>query len=214
MSTVFTDITMTLDGFVAGPNVRVEEPLGDGGEQIHEWMYGLASWHEMGGQRGGETGPVDDMVRATRARTGATIMGRRMFHPASGGWGDDPDRGPWGENPPFHHPVFVLTHHARPDLPMEGGTTFHFITDGIESALEQAKAAADGKDVHVTGGADVVQQFIAAGLLDEIRVHIAPMLLGGGRRLFEHLGPDHIELERVDVIDSPGATHVRYRFVR
>jgi dihydrofolate reductase len=214
MTKVFTDITMSLDGYVAGPNVRVEEPLGDGGEGLHEWMFGLASWQEMQRQSGGETGPEDDMVRATRARTGATIMGRRMFHPASGDWGDDPDRGPWGDNPPYHHPVFVLTHHARPPLPMKGGTTFHFLTDGIESALEQAKAAADDKDVHVAGGAEAVQQFIRNGLLDEIRVHIVPVLFGEGRRLFDHLGTGRIGLERVDVIDSPAATHVGYRFVR
>jgi dihydrofolate reductase len=214
MSTVFTQITMSLDGFVAGPNIRPEEPLGDGGERLHEWLFGLATWSEMQGEGGGETGPVDDMVRTSQARTGATIMGRRMFHPAEGGWGAEPERGPWGDNPPYHHPVFVLTHHGRPDLPMEGGTTFHFVTDGIESALQRAMAAAGDRDIHVAGGAQAVQQFIAAGLLDELIIHVAPVLMGGGSRLFDQLGDKSVELERVALIDSPAATHIHYRIVK
>jgi dihydrofolate reductase len=205
------DITMSLDGFVAGPNITLEEPLGAGGESLHEWVYGLKSWREPHGLEGGEEGPDNDLMHEVVEGQGAVIMGRRMFSGGSGPWESDPKADAWwGDEPPFHVPVFVLTHHAREAVPKEGGTTFFFVTDGIESALEQARAAAGDKDVHLAGGAQVAQQYLKAGLLDEIMLHVSPMLLGGGVRLFEGLGPDDAKLELVEVIESPKVTHIRY----
>ena len=209
------DITMSLDGFVAGPNITLEEPLGAGGESLHEWVYGLKAWREPHGLEGGEEGPDNDLMHEAVQGQGAVIMGRRMFSGGSGPWEDDPKADAWwGDEPPFHVPVFVLTHHAREAVPKEGGTTFFFVTDGIESALEQARAAAGDKDVHLAGGAQVAQQYLKAGLLDEIMLHVAPVLLGGGVRLFEGLGPDDAKLELDEVIESRAVTHVRYRVVR
>lgn len=205
MTKVFTDITMSLDGFIAGPNDGPELPLGAGGERLHQWVYELSSWRERQGVEGGVASRDSEMVDETFNRTGATILGRNMFNN-----GEEP----WGESPPFQMPVFVLTHHAREPDVRQGGTTFTFVTDGIQSALHQAKTAAGDKDVHVGGGANIVQQFIRAGLLNEIQVHIAPVFLGTGVRLFDHLGTDQIELENTRVIESPAATHLRYLFVR
>jgi dihydrofolate reductase len=204
MGKVTVDMSMSLDGFIAGPNDSVERPLGEGGERLHEWVYDLASWRERHGLTGGKTDSDAEVLDESLKNTGAVVVGKRMFDVANG----------WGDNPPFHVPVFVLTHDAREKLVKEGGTTFTFVTDGIQSALEQAKAAAGDKDVSVGGGANIIQQYLSAGLLDEIQIHLVPVLLGDGRRLFEHTGTGQIELERTRVIESPGVTHLRFRVVK
>jgi dihydrofolate reductase len=216
MARLTLDISMSLDGFIAGPNQTLEQPLGEGGEGLHEWAFRLASWREPHGLSGGETNVADDEVVAeTIQATGAVVMGRRMFSGGKGPWADDPNTDAWwGDNPPFHVPVFVLTHHPRETVIKEGGTSFTFVTDGIEAALEQARAAAGDKDVSLAGGADVVQQYLNAGLLDELQIHVAPVFLGAGVRLFDRLGPDPIELEATRVIESPTVTHLRYRVVK
>jgi dihydrofolate reductase len=208
------DISMSLDGFVAGPNQTLDEPLGQGGELLHEWMMAAQAWRETHGLEGGEANVDSEVVEAGRGGVGATVMGRRMFSGGEGPWEDDPKADAWwGDDPPFHHPVFVLTHHEREPVEKQGGTTYTFVTDGIESALEQARAAAGDDDVLVAGGAEVVQQYLRAGLLDEIQLHVAPVLLGGGARLFDGPLPDlPYTLERTQVIESPtGVTHVTYR---
>jgi len=202
MTGLTLDISMSLDGFVAGPNITMEQPLGEGGELLHDWITRLASWRARHGQEGGETGPANDLVERLVGSIGAYIMGRRMFSGGAGVWEDDPDAdGWWGDEPPFRAPVFVLTHHEREPLVKQGGTTFTFVTDGIESALEQAKAAAGERDVQLSGGADVVQQYIRAGLVDALQIHIAPVLLGGGTSLFGELGAA-VSLQPAD------ATHI------
>jgi dihydrofolate reductase len=211
MSQVSARISVSLDGFVAGPNQDKEHPLGEGGERLHEWALPTESWRSQHGMEGGEKGPDDDVAAAFGRGVGAYIMGRKMFTPGRGEW-DQSWRGWWGEDPRFHVPVFVLTHHPREPLPMEGGTTFHFVTEGIEAALEQARAAAGDQSVQIAGGATAIQQYLAAGLLDELRLHIVPVLLGGGERLLENVGDP--KLEPVDVVPSPAATHVEYRVVR
>jgi dihydrofolate reductase len=211
----FIDISMSLDGFVAGPNATLEEPLGVGGERLHDWVLRLASWRETHGLDGGETGPDDELASATWARIGATVMGRRMFSGGAGAWEDDPNADAWwGDNPPFHHPVFVLTHHPRETVVKEGGTTFYFVNDGIESALEQARAAAEDKDVALGGGGSVAQQYLRAGLLDELNIHVAPILLGGGVSLFGELGADAPGLKLTKVVESPFVTHLTYEVER
>jgi dihydrofolate reductase len=212
MGKVNFDVAISLDGFLAGPNPRLEEPLGDGGEQVHEWMFRTATWDREhgGGGDGGATDRDDEIVRERTENVGAYIMGREMFGGGPGGWDED-WKGWWGDNPPYHVPVFVLTHHPREPVPMEGGTTFHFVTDGAESALEQAKAAAGDKHVQIAGGADVIQQYLKAGAVDEFQLHIAPVLLGGGVRLLDGLGNDEIKLEVVRAVESPYVTHVKYR---
>jgi dihydrofolate reductase len=211
MARFFLEITMSLDGFVAGPHATLEEPLGKGGEQLHEWVYSLASWREPHGLEGGETGPDDDLMRRIIARPGAVVMGRRMFSGGEGPWASDPNADAWwGDDPPFHMPVFVLTHHERDPVVKQGGTTFHFITDGIESALGQARAAAGDKDVQLSGGAAVAQQYLAAGLLDELNIHVAPVLLGGGTSLFGELGTEAPGLKLSKVVESPAVTHLTY----
>lgn len=211
MTQVFLDITMSLDGFVAGPGPSLEQPLGEDGMRLHEWVLGLASWRERHGLEGGTKGPDDELHAAGVARTGAVIMGRRMFSGGSGPWEDDPNAdGWWGDDPPFLMPVLVLTHHERPVVTKQRGTTYTFVTEGIEAALEQARAAAGGKDVLVAGGADVAQQYLSAGLLDEVTVHVAPLLLGHGTRLFGELAQT-VELEPLWVRQSPAATHLGYR---
>lgn len=217
MAPLRLDISMSLDGFVAGPNQTLEQPLGDGGERLHQWAFAVAAFRAMHGMPGGETNVDNDVVEEVIGQSGATIMGRRMFSGGEGRWEEDPNADAWwGEDPPFHHPVFILTHHAREPVIKAGGTTFTFVTDGIESALEQARAAAGGKGVAVGGGASVAQQYLRAGLLDEMQIHVAPVLLGGGRRLFDdHLAAAPVELECDRVIVSPtGVTHLRYRVVK
>jgi dihydrofolate reductase len=208
------DISVSLDGFVAGPNQTLDEPLGRGGELLHEWAFGAHAWREAHGKGGGERNVDSEVVEEGIAAVGATVMGRRMFSGGEGPWEDDPNADAWwGDDPPFHHPVFVLTHHEREPVTKEGGTTFTFVTGGIESALEQARAAAREGDVALAGGADAIQQYLSAGLVDEIQLHVAPLLLGGGVRLFDGPVPDPPHaLERIRVIESPtGVTHVTYR---
>jgi dihydrofolate reductase len=210
MTRLFCDISMSLDGFVAGPNQTLEQPLGEGGEKLHEWAFGLASFRERHGLEGGETNADSEVVEETLRATGAVVMGRRMFSGGEGPWQDDPNAdGWWGDDPPFRVPVFVLTQHARETAIKQGGTSFTFVTDGIKSALDQARAAAGTKDVLVAGGASVVQQYLEAGLLDELQIHLAPVLLGEGVRLFDRLAP--AELEATRVIASPAVTHLTFR---
>jgi len=209
MSKVRVHITVSADGYVAGPNQSVENPLGEGADSLHDWAFALKAWREPHGMEGGEVGPSNAVAEEAQANLGAEIMGRGKFGGGPGPWGDPPWPGWWGEDPPLHMPVFVLTHHAREPLTLSD-TTFTFVTEGIEYALEQARAAADGKDVLIGGGADVINQYLAAGLVDELELHIVPLVLGGGARLFEGVGPD-VKLEQVRVIEAPGVTHLRYR---
>jgi dihydrofolate reductase len=217
MARLTFDISMSLDGFVAGPNQSLEEPLGECGERLHEWAFAVESLRRMHGMPGGEVGVDDELAKELLASTGATVMGRRMFSGGEGPWEDDPKAdGWWGDEPPFHHPVFILTHHPREPVTKEGGTTFTFVTDGIEAALEQARAAAGDKDVAIGGGAEVAQQYLKAGLVDEIQLHVVPVLLGDGVRLFEDdLAAAPGELECTRVLESPtGVAHLRYRVVK
>ena len=214
MSKVRCSITVSLDGYVAGPNQSLDNPLGEGGLTLHEWVFPTKTFRAMQGEEGGETGINDTVLREGFENVGATIMGRNMFGPVRGSWGPDPWRGWWGDNPPYHHPVFVLTHHAREPLPMEGGTTFHFVTDGIESALAQARRAAGGKDVTLGGGARLIQQYLSAGLLDEVELHIVPRLLGCGERLLDRLDVTRLELEPIQTREGPGVAHLKYRVVK
>jgi len=211
MGKVRCDISVSLDGYVAGPNQSMEEPLGAGGERLHDWAFGLEAWRRPHGLAGGEVNASTTVVEESLANVGAGIMGRNMFGPGPGPWPAEPWNGWWGEDPPFHYPVFVLTHHAREPLPLSD-TTFIFVTDGIKSALEQARAAAGEKDITVTGGADVIQQYLAAGLIDEIELHVAPIILGGGARLLDNLGPN-VGFEQLRAVQAPGVTHLKYRAV-
>jgi dihydrofolate reductase len=205
------EISISLDGFVAGPNQSEEHPLGEGGMQLHEWVLKLAAWREPHGREGGEVTASSPLLEEGQARTGAVVMGRNMFGGGPGPWGEDPWQGWWGEEPPFHVPVFVLTHHPREPLVKEGGTIFTFVTDGIESALEQAKEAAGEKDVALGGGANAAQQYLAAGLIDEMQLNVAPVLLGAGTRLFENGAGAGSRLEPTLVVETPDVTHLRYR---
>ena len=215
MAKLTFEISMSLDGFVAGPNQTLESPLGDGGEGLHDWVTGLAAWREPHGLAGGTTTPDSEVLEESVRNTGATVMGRRMFSGGSGPWEEDPNAdGWWGDDPPFHTPVFILTHHAREPVTKQGGTTFTFVTEGIEAALEQARAAAGDKDVAVGGGASVAQQYLNAGLLDEFQLHVVPVLLGDGVRLFDRGRDRAVELEATRVIHSPAVTHLRYRVVK
>src|SRR5919107_2630861 len=203
MSKVRVQISVSADGYAAGPNETDDNPLGDGGEHLHEWMVALESWRKPHGMEGGETNASTQIIEEAQANIGAEIMGRGKFGPsARGPWGDDPWRGWWGEAPPFHMPVFVLTHHERDPLTLSD-TTFTFVIAGIESALEQARKAAHGKDVVLGGGADSINQYLAAGLVDELELHVAPVLLGAGSRLFEGVGPE-LKLEQLRAVEAPG----------
>ena len=210
MSKVRVHISTSLDGYVAGPNQSMENPLGEGGERLHDWIVPLKAWRKPAGMDGGEENANSPIVREAFANVGAEIMGRGKFGPPSrGAWGDDPWQGWWGDNPPFHKPVFVLTHNERDPLTLTD-TTFTFVTDGIESALAQAREAAGEKDVYIGGGADVINQYLAAGLIDELELHVAPILLGGGARLFANIAPN-AKLEPLRVMEAPGVTHLKYR---
>ena len=212
MSKLRCHITSSLDGFVAGPNQSEQHPLGEGGERLHEWLVSLAAWRRSHGLEGGEVNESARIVEESRENLGAAVMGRNMFGPPGGGpWGDGQWTGWWGDDPPYHCPVFVLTHYPRDPVEMQGGTTFHFLTDGIESALDQARQAAAGKDVMLWGGAQVVNQYLAAGLLDELELHLVPVLLGGGARLFDDVGGAKVRLEQIRVVEAPGVTHLKYR---
>jgi dihydrofolate reductase len=210
MNKVTCQISISLDGFVAGPNQSLDNPLGEGGLRLHEWVFATASWRQQQGQSGGEHSVDSEVVGGLFENVGAYILGRKMFGGGGGAW-DSSWKGWWGDDPPYHVPVFVLTHHARDPLPMQGGTTFNFVTAGIHSALEQARSAAGDKDVVIAGGAHTVQQFMAAGLLDELYLHIVPVVLGAGERLLENVGDQ--TLVPVKVIASPAVTHVKYRIV-
>ena len=205
MTLIYAQMSISLDGYIAGPRDDPGNPLGDGGERVHQWIFDVAAWRAMQGMSGGRSGPDDAVVRETVDRNGAIVMGRHMF--ATG-------EEPWGAEPPFHAPVFVVTHREREPLERQGGTTFHFVTDGLEAAVDRARAAAGGKDVEIAGGADVVRQALVAGLLDELEVHVSPVLLGGGRRLF---GEDErlagVRLEQARVVHSPAVAHIRYTVV-
>ena len=207
MSELTADISVSLDGYVAGPSPSLEDPLGVGGERIHEWLFELASFRRQHGMEGGVENE-DNAVVEEMGGAGATIMGRKMFSGGSGPWKDDPNaNGWWGDEPPFHTPVFVLTHHERDDLVL-GETRFVFVTDGIESALGQARTAAGNARVAIGGGADVIQQYLRAGLIDELRIHVVPLLLGDGTRLFDGPGP---ELRLTHVLSSDAVSHLTYR---
>jgi dihydrofolate reductase len=214
MSKLRCHISISLDGFVAGPNQSQENPLGEGGEGLHDWVVRLAVWREAHGMEGGAVTESTRVLEESLENVGAAVMGRNMFGPPGGGaWGDEQWTGWWGNNPPYHYPVFVLTHHSRDPVEMEGGTTFHFVTDGIESALEQAREAAGGKDVGLWGGGDIVGQYLTAGLLDELELSVAPVLLGDGARIFGNAADAGVRLEQVRAVEAPGVTHLKYRVV-
>ncbi len=200
--------TISIDGYGAGPDQSVRNPLGVGGEALHDWIISTRAWREMHGKEGGATGIDDDFAARGNKNVGAWIMGRNMFGPSRGPWPDMNWKGWWGNNPPFHAPVFVLTHHARPPLEMEGDTTFHFVTGGIHEALHQARQAADGMDVQIGGGSSTIQQYLRAGLIDELHVAVVPVLLGGGERLFEGVDLPALGYECVQFVGSEKATHV------
>jgi dihydrofolate reductase len=201
---------MSLDGYTAGPQQSVENPLGIGGLQLHEWVFPLAAWRAPHGLEGGEVNESSRVLEESLANIGATIMGRNMFGGHPGPWdAARPWNGWWGANPPFHHPVFVLTHHARPPLVLEGGTTFTFVTDGAAVALELARRAAGGLDVALAGGASTARQYLGAGLVDEMEIHLVPMLLGAGDRLFEGVR-DLGGLQLVRTIAAPDVTHLKF----
>jgi len=203
------NLAVSLDGYMAGPNQSLDNPLGEGGTQLHEWAVAVRSWRRAHGMDGGVEGLDDDWMARADVGIGATIMGRNMFGPIRGAWGDDAWTGWWGDDPPFHHPVFVLTHHPRSSITMQGGTTFHFVDTGIEAALERAFDAAGGDDVRLGGGAATIQQYLGAGLIDDLHLAIVPILLRGGERLFDHLdgGPDGYEC--AELVSSPSAVHAR-----
>jgi dihydrofolate reductase len=205
-------ISVSLDGYAAGPNQSEEHGLGEGGEDLHEWVVKLSSWRDAHGREGGEgdENPSNAVMAAFQANIGAVVMGRNMFGPVRGEWGAEDWRGWWGENPPFHTPVFVLTHHPRESIEMEGGTSFHFVTDGIEGAMARAREAAGEKDVSIGGGASTLRQAIAAGELDEILVHQVPILLGGGESLFAGLAVGAASFELIDVVRGREALHLTY----
>lgn len=212
MPKVKSQITISLDGYMAGPNQSEEHPLGEGGEALHEWAFKQASFNEMHGRGDeGERGPSDDVLRDTQSNLGAVVIGRNMFGPIRGPWPDEEWKGWWGDDPPFHCPVYVLTHFPRDPFELENGNSFHFVTEGIEKAIAEAKEAADDQDVSV-GGASTLQQAIAAGLLDEIVVTQVPILLGGGVRLFDHLAAGAAKVELADVVEGAEALHLTYRF--
>ncbi|MDX3759253.1 dihydrofolate reductase family protein [Streptomyces mirabilis] len=203
--TVTADMAISLDGCIAGTDVAIDNPGGDGAEPLFEWIHNLASWRQRQGMTGGEENRDSALMREWFDATGAVVMGRMMY---------DTGEEFWGDNPPFRTPVFVLTHRPRPALVKEGGTTFTFVTDGIHSALDQARAAAGDRNVDIAGGASTAQQYLREGLIDELQLHVVPVLLGEGLRLFEGLGAGRRNLEPVRVVDTPLATHVKYRFVK
>jgi dihydrofolate reductase len=203
---------MSLDGYAAGPEQSPENPFGIGGMQLCEWLFPLKAFREMHGEDGGEVNASTPIVESWFENIGATVMGRNMFGGGPGPWEADPWMGFWGEDPPYHHPVFILTHHPRGPVEMQGGTSFNFVTDGIESALEQARAAAGEQDVSLGGGPSTVRTYLAAGLLDELLISLVPVLLGGGTRVFDDLGAAPRRPEQTEVVEAPGVTHLRYRF--
>jgi dihydrofolate reductase len=211
MGKVTSQLSISVDGYVAGPRQSMDNPIGEGGMRLHEWAFATAAWRAQQGMTGGEHSADSEVIEDLFRDNGAYVMGRNMFGGGSGPW-DESWRGWWGEEPPYRAPVFVLTHHPRAPLEMRGGTVFTFVTDGIESALRQAKAAAGDRDVAIAGGAQTVNQYLAAGLLDELHLHIAPVVLGAGARLFDNVGDPR--LEPMAVVASPTVTHISYRVAR
>ena len=213
MSKVWFQQSISLDGFSAGPDQREDEPLGTGGESLHEWMFGLEAWLSAHGKEGGEVNASTPIAEELEGGYGAMVMGRKMFGPIGGGdWGDGSWRGWWGDNPPYHTPVYVVTHHPRDPVEMEGGTTFNFVTEGVEVAVERAREAAGDRDVLIAGGASTIQQCLGAGLVDEFRVSLSPILLGDGERLFDNVV--NLNVEQVESVEAPGVTHIKYRVLR
>jgi dihydrofolate reductase len=206
------NIAISVDGYVAGPSQSEENPIGIGGMQLHDWLFPLASFRAIHGGEGGEVNASSQVFEERFENIGATIMGRNMFGPVRGSWGNSPWRGWWGEDPPFHNPVFILTHHPHEELKMDGGTTFHFVTSGVEAALEQAREVAGDADISLAGGASVARQYLRAGLVDEMELSIVPLLLGGGERLLDDL--DGLKLEQLGAVEAPGVTHLKYRVIR
>ncbi len=214
MSRTRFQISMSLDGYVAGPNQGEEHPLGEGGEQLHEWALALQAWREPHGQEGGEVNASSPVMAEMQENVGAVVMGRNMFGPGRGPWEEYPWDGWWGEDPPFHTPVYVVTHHPREPLEMQGGTTFHFVTDGVEAAIARAKEAAGDRDVSIGGGANVARQALKAGLVDELTLNVVPVILGGGARLLDDLGSANFTLQCTRVVAAPAVTHLTYRVER
>ncbi len=218
MGQVRAHVMVTLDGYLAGPDMSPEQPFGSGMDGFLDWIFKLETFRQQIGMDGGKTGPSNDVIRETQVGLGATIIGRNMFGGSPGPWGpgrwgDEPWRGWWGDNPPYHTPVFVLTHHAREPLEMEGGTTFYFITEGIEVALERAREAAGDLDVRIGGGAATLNQYLAAGHVDELELHLVPKIAGAGQRLFENLGATRPQMELVRTVEAPEVTHLKYRIL-
>jgi dihydrofolate reductase len=203
------NFSISLDGYAAGPDQSIDNPLGVGGARLHEWVFATRSGRRMQGMDGGQHGLDDEFVAQGEIGIGATIIGRNMFGPIRGPWDNDPWTGWWGDDPPYHHPVFVLTHHPRPSIPMQGGTMFHFVTDGIEAALTRALDTANGADVRIGGGAATIEAYLRAGLIDEMHVVIVPVLLRDGERLFDHLDGGPEGYESVEFVCSPSVAHVR-----
>jgi dihydrofolate reductase len=214
MSIVRFHMTISLDGYTSGLNQRPDKPFGDNTDALNDWVFRLRSFQEMRGLGGGETGPSDDVARERMANLGAVVMGRNMFGGGTGPWPEPRWDGWWGSEPPFHAPVFVLTHHPRPPQPMSGGTTFHFVTDGISAALGRAREAAGSKDVVIGGGATTVRQYLAAGAIDEFEIHVVPTLVGAGERLFDDIGGAGGQIQQVRVVEGEGVTHIKYRVDR
>ena len=208
MSRVTSHIATSLDGFVAGPNQSLENPIGEGGMRLHEWMFVTESWLAQEGRQGGVRNADSEVLDEVVKNVGAYIMGRKMFGGGAGPWNTS-WVGWWGDEPPYHVPVFVLTHHPREPLAMRGGTTFNFVTEGFESALRLARSTAGARDVVVAGGASTIRQYLKAGLLDELYLHIVPVILGDGERLLQDVGDP--TLEPVKVVASPAVTHIKYR---
>ncbi len=207
-SCAFHNFSISLDGFGAGPDQSRETPLGVGGEDLHDWLFGTRMFHEMQGQEGGTTGLDNDFAKQFGRGVGAWIMGRNMFGPVRGAWPDDTWRGWWGENPPYHGPVFVLTHYPRKSITMQGGTVYHFETGGVEKALQRATAAAGGLDIQIGGGVSTVRQYLEARLIDEMHVAIAPLLLGSGEALLAGIDLPALGYACTEHRATPGATHI------
>ncbi|MET0629133.1 MAG: dihydrofolate reductase family protein [Acidimicrobiia bacterium] len=204
------NFSVSLDGYGAGPDQSPDDPLGVGGTRLHDWIFETVHGREMLGLDGGDEGLDDDLIARGEHGIGATIMGRNMFGPIRGPWTDEEWKGWWGDDPPYHHPVFVLTHHPRPPLEMDGGTTFHFVDDSLDVALERAAEAADGHDVRLGGGVATVREFLNAGLVDELHLAVVPILLGRGERLFEDVDAAIARYECIEVTSSPAVAHVRF----
>lgn len=213
MTLVRASITMSIDGYSAGPRQSEQQPMGEGGMRLHQWAFPLQFFHEMQGKtEPGQVNESDAAVREQQGNVGATIMGRNMFGPVRGRWSDSPTwTGWWGPNPPYHHPVFVLTHHARAPLTLEGGNVFHFVTGGVDAALAEARAVAGAKDIHVAGGASCIQQFLQKGLIDQITINVAPVFMSDGERLFDKIGDAMQRFTHKKTVRGPVATHLTFQ---